>query len=178
MGKRYYCDYCDNTIPSNVVNRKKHNEGSYHQIMKNKYYSQFKDLKTIVDEERQKKPCYKFFTSGYCHFDTQCRLTHKTPHEIQYLEDLYRLECHNKAVKEEACRPKVKKPKHKKNGYEPKLLSEHLSREDEELLEKILPKFKLANSLKKFDITGLPPSLIPPTFSDLVDHDINTWKIN
>ena len=44
MGKRYYCDYCDNTIPSNVVNRKKHNEGSYHQIMKNKYYSQFKGL--------------------------------------------------------------------------------------------------------------------------------------
>lgn len=79
-------------------------------------------------------------------------------------------------MKEEASKPKVKKHKQKQSDYQPKLLSEYLNREDEELLEKTLPKFELANSLKKFDVTSLPPSLIPPTFTDFIDYDINTWK--
>lgn len=44
MGKRYYCDYCDKTFPDNTLNRKKHNEGSFHQMMKNNYYAQFKGI--------------------------------------------------------------------------------------------------------------------------------------
>ena len=84
-------------------------------------------------------------------------------------------ECHRKAVKEEANKPKIKKHKHKKLDFEPKLISEHLSREDEELLENILPKFELATALKKVDLSTLPPSLIPPTFKDFIDYNINTW---
>ncbi len=42
MGKRYYCDFCDKTFPYNTANRKKHNEGSYHQMARNAYYSKFK----------------------------------------------------------------------------------------------------------------------------------------
>jgi len=42
MGKRYYCDYCEKSFPYNTQNRKKHNEGSYHQMMKNSYYTKFK----------------------------------------------------------------------------------------------------------------------------------------
>ena len=42
MGKRYYCEYCDKTYPYNTQNRIKHNEGSYHQTMKNAYYSDYK----------------------------------------------------------------------------------------------------------------------------------------
>ncbi len=41
MGKRYYCDYCDKTVQNNTVNRRVHNEGSYHKFMKNQYYSKF-----------------------------------------------------------------------------------------------------------------------------------------
>ncbi len=42
MGKRFYCDYCDKSFPYNSINRKKHNEGSYHQMMRNAYYSNYK----------------------------------------------------------------------------------------------------------------------------------------
>lgn len=44
MGKRYYCDFCDKTFPYNTANRKKHNEGSYHQMARNAYYSKFKGI--------------------------------------------------------------------------------------------------------------------------------------
>ncbi len=42
MGKRFYCDYCDKTFPYTTDNRKKHCEGSQHQILRNSYYSNYK----------------------------------------------------------------------------------------------------------------------------------------
>ena len=42
--KPFNCDYCDKTFPDNTLNRKKHNEGSFHQMMKNNYYAQFKGI--------------------------------------------------------------------------------------------------------------------------------------
>ena len=85
-------------------------------------------------------------------------------------------ECHRRAVKEEANKPRIKKHNRNKHDlFKPKLISEHLSREDEELLENILPKFELATVLKKMDPSTLPPSLMPPTFKDFIDYNINTW---
>jgi hypothetical protein len=43
----------------------------------------------IIDEEQQKRPCFKFFTHGYCNFGSQCRSSHKTSEELQYLKDMY-----------------------------------------------------------------------------------------
>lgn len=42
MGKRYYCDFCNKSFPSNTENRKKHNEGLQHQNNRASYYSKFK----------------------------------------------------------------------------------------------------------------------------------------
>ena len=42
MGKRYYCDFCDKKFPYNTANRKKHNEGSSHQAIRNAYYANYK----------------------------------------------------------------------------------------------------------------------------------------
>ena len=42
MGKRYFCEFCDKTIPDNISNRKKHCEGAQHQSLRKEYYSKFK----------------------------------------------------------------------------------------------------------------------------------------
>ena len=42
MGKRYFCDFCDKSIPNNSYAIKKHNEGSQHQALRNTYYLQYK----------------------------------------------------------------------------------------------------------------------------------------
>lgn len=88
-------------------------------------------------------------------------------------------ECHNKIVREEANKPKIKKVKNGKSDLEFKLISEHLTREDKELLETILPKYELPRSLSKLkQKMQLPPSLMPPEFDDFIDYDINTWSSN
>jgi hypothetical protein len=79
-------------------------------------------------------------------------------------------------VREYASQPKVKKNRHNTHAGEFKLLSEHLTREDEELLENIMPRFELPSSLKKFERASLPLSLMPPTFKDFLDYRINSWK--
>ena len=42
MGKRFYCEFCDKSFPSNAENRKKHNEGVQHQKLRVAYYSAYK----------------------------------------------------------------------------------------------------------------------------------------
>lgn len=78
-------------------------------------------------------------------------------------------------MNEESTRQKTNNKKHNKPDPGFKLLSEHLSRENEELLEKILPKYELPSSLKKYDIASLPISLRPPEFKDFIDYNLNTW---
>lgn len=49
MGKRYYCDFCDKSIPNNTNAIKKHNEGSQHQAIRNTYYLKFKSNKLFSE---------------------------------------------------------------------------------------------------------------------------------
>ena len=41
MGKRFYCEFCDKSIPSDIVNRKKHAEGIQHQKLRKEYYAKY-----------------------------------------------------------------------------------------------------------------------------------------
>lgn len=42
MGKRYYCEFCDKSIPSDVESRRKHNEGASHLTNRALYYAKYK----------------------------------------------------------------------------------------------------------------------------------------
>ncbi len=91
-------------------------------------------------------------------------------------------ECHKKACKEEEkeIEVKQKKKKHNKNRS-PELkmiLSEHLNREESELIEKVLPNFEMPQALLKYNYADMPVSLRPPTFKDLIDYDLNSWSDN
>jgi hypothetical protein len=69
-----------------------------------------------------------------------------------------------------------KHPKLKISNKESRLLSDFLTREEEELLEKYLPKYELPNSLRKYDPAILPQSLMPPFYKDFINYEINTWS--
>ena len=55
---------------------------------------------TILSEERDKQPCSKFLNGKHCIFGLNCRFSHKTPSQLQYLEDLYRLGNNSNIIKE------------------------------------------------------------------------------
>jgi hypothetical protein len=85
-------------------------------------------------------------------------------------------ECHKKASEEEKeAKTKAKRRKNKKNKHSSEtklLLSEHLNREENEILRNVLPKFEIPITLFK---RNLPISLQPPSYKDLIDFDLNTW---
>ncbi|OWR52174.1 zinc finger matrin-type protein 5 [Danaus plexippus plexippus] len=87
MGKKYYCDYCEKTMSSAPLIIKTHNKGMAHQKLVGEHYKQFKDAKTILEEENNKKPCLKYL-KGECHFGTMCRFSHYTRDELCLLKQI------------------------------------------------------------------------------------------
>ncbi|CAF0781637.1 unnamed protein product [Brachionus calyciflorus] len=175
MGKRYYCDFCDKTIPNNHDMIKKHNEGAQHQTLKNSYYLKYKDLETKLYEERQKRPCFKYFNLGFCTFGDLCRDSHKNKEQIQQMEDLYRLECHKKVKLEEEKLERSNKSLRKKNYGPKEYLTEYLNREENEKLENFFPKYNLPKKLAIYNESVLPPSLKSPTYKDFINYEPNSW---
>ncbi|CAG8511382.1 13028_t:CDS:2 [Funneliformis mosseae] len=57
MVKKYYCDYCDRSLTDNAENRKKHLEGTQHQINVKLHYDLYKD-------------------DGYCPYGLSCKYSH------------------------------------------------------------------------------------------------------
>ena len=47
MGRRYYCDYCDKSLPPGMTHRKNHNRGIQHINNKRAYYFQYKGLNDL-----------------------------------------------------------------------------------------------------------------------------------
>ena len=137
-----------------------------------------KDLSILLEEERDKKPCIKYLSgSSKCLYGIICRNSHKSTSQLEYLEDLYRLECHNKRIKYELDLNKNKNSKIiliKEKSTHNFLLSDYLNRNEEEMLENYLPKYKLPYLFK--NNKHLPISLIPPNYKDFINYDINTWK--
>ncbi|XP_037711579.1 zinc finger matrin-type protein 5 isoform X1 [Drosophila subpulchrella] len=86
-GKSYYCDYCCCFMKNDLNVRKLHNGGIFHTIAKTNYMRRYEDPKKILDEERRKTPCKRFF-GGYCKFETYCKYCHYSEKELQELERL------------------------------------------------------------------------------------------
>jgi RNase P subunit RPR2 len=49
MGRRYYCDYCDKSLPPGLNHRKNHDQGMQHINNKRAYYLQFKGFNDLLE---------------------------------------------------------------------------------------------------------------------------------
>ncbi|KAM6155492.1 zinc finger matrin-type protein 5 [Rhynchocyon petersi] len=85
MGKRYFCDYCDRSFQDSLHNRKKHLNGLQHLKAKKVWYDMFRDAATILVDEQNKRPCWKFLLIGQCDFGSKCRFSHMSGRDLQEL---------------------------------------------------------------------------------------------
>ncbi|RXG61630.1 Zinc finger matrin-type protein 5 [Armadillidium vulgare] len=110
-GKRYYCDYCDRSLPYSVEARKKHNTGHQHRLVRQAYFNNIKNgindqiicyevrkkWSRIADcpcsgasekfnEETSKSKCKRFFSGQNCAFGANCIFSHKTEPELENLK--------------------------------------------------------------------------------------------
>lgn len=88
MGKRYFCDYCNRSFLDDPDSRKKHLQGIVHIRARNSHYKKFKDLETILLEEKSKEECRRFRNSGECQFGENCNFTHYSPEDLANLQKL------------------------------------------------------------------------------------------
>ncbi|RUP49977.1 zinc finger matrin-type protein 5-like protein [Jimgerdemannia flammicorona] len=74
--KKYYCDFCDRSIPDNPEARRKHVSGTQHQMNVKMHYDSYRGVTEILNEQMQKPPCRKFTTTGSCEYGLSCRYSH------------------------------------------------------------------------------------------------------
>lgn len=66
--------------------RKLHLKGTGHIRTRNNHYKQFKDLKTIYQEELAKEPCKRFMRSNQCQFNENCHHTHYSKEDLAFMK--------------------------------------------------------------------------------------------
>ncbi|XP_034098577.1 uncharacterized protein LOC117564063 [Drosophila albomicans] len=86
-GKSYYCDYCCCFMKNDLNVRKSHNAGIAHCTAKATYMRRFEHPRKILEEERMKIPCKRFF-AGYCKFQALCKFGHFNPKQMQQLQKI------------------------------------------------------------------------------------------
>ncbi|KAH8293232.1 hypothetical protein KR018_000536 [Drosophila ironensis] len=86
-GKSYFCDYCCCFLKNDLNVRRKHNYGIAHTIAKKNYMRRFEDPQKILNEERLKQPCQRYF-NGYCKFEMFCKNSHYDQQQLQKLQKL------------------------------------------------------------------------------------------
>uniref|UniRef100_A0A023F197 Putative u1 snrnp-specific protein c n=1 Tax=Triatoma infestans TaxID=30076 RepID=A0A023F197_TRIIF len=161
MGRRYYCDYCDRGFTDVVDSRKKHLNGISHQRIKKIYYSRVRDLKTLVEEEKQKEICRRFRSTGSCPFEEACTFTHYTTQELSAFE------------------AQVREQEKKKNEL-PSLppIQEWLNKRKlnaTERAEGTVSMYGSNNPLKEYSFQSLPPSLRPISFEAMDNLQFTFW---
>ncbi|XP_030384564.1 zinc finger matrin-type protein 5 isoform X1 [Scaptodrosophila lebanonensis] len=86
-GKSYYCDYCRCFMKNDLNVRKLHNSGLSHTVAKVTFMKQFEDPRKLLEEERAKIPCTRYF-SGYCKFQLFCQYRHFSDKQLAKLEEI------------------------------------------------------------------------------------------
>ncbi|KAM4707750.1 zinc finger matrin-type protein 5 isoform 1-T2 [Discoglossus pictus] len=166
MGRRYFCDYCDRSFQDNLHNRKKHLNGVQHQRSKKVWYDLFRDPSEILEEEQSKKICRRFIQSGECVFGPGCRFSHMS------LQDLEALKAHVEAerrIKEEQSR------------QAPPCMIDSWLEERDKKRSACSDSFPIAETpIYQLPpgwppLSELPPSLHPPTASELNDSRDLQW---
>nr|XP_045603755.1 zinc finger matrin-type protein 5-like [Procambarus clarkii] len=173
MGKRYYCDYCDRSLPYSVEARKKHDYGHHHQKLKNHHYNKFKSARERLQDELSREKCRRFHSGQDCSFGDTCIYSHLTQIDISNLKQ--------QAMEEEAAVKRSKLPSLVKSGNEPSLESWLSEREQVqsasnypmESISKWELKYVIPQALQA--MFCLPPSLIPPSAESLLDCDFVDW---
>ncbi|KAI8780814.1 Zinc finger matrin-type protein 5 [Biomphalaria glabrata] len=179
MGKRYYCDYCDKSFADNPTSRKVHLTGNAHLSTRKAHYDAFRDEKEILEDDRKKKPCRAFLSTGNCKFGDRCQFSHLTNEDRFHLSEVIR-------QKEEAAKVRLTQSDSYGENVQDKLKDWLDQRNKKVKLEfpdgtsspdtvhaiKV-PEYKLAECLTVF--TNLPPSLLPPTKSAILNSEYVTW---
>ncbi|KAH8376789.1 hypothetical protein KR093_001360 [Drosophila rubida] len=120
-GKSYYCDYCCCFMKNDINVRKSHNAGISHCTAKATYMRHFEHPRIILDEERMKMPCKRYF-DGFCKFQALCKFGHFNTKQLQQLEKIVR-----KLKKTRRSKRKKQTPKTKQN-LPPSLQSMNLAK--------------------------------------------------
>ncbi|KAG1959008.1 zinc finger matrin-type protein 5 [Pimephales promelas] len=160
MGKRYYCDYCDRSFQDNLHNRKKHLYGVQHHRAKKAWFDNFRDVATVLNEERTKEPCRKFLQTGQCVFGANCRFSHMSESYMQMLEQKFNDEKQRKEDPDQgrsSTESSIDEWLSRREKKRAALTSGRVLKiEEEECTENIeIPPYLLS-------IPDLPPSLHPP----------------
>lgn len=83
---------------------------------------------------------------------------------------------HEEKIKEEKEAEKKRKRRQQSTKFHSDaLITEFLTKQSKEDLEKFLPKYELPKDLKGYDPHLLPPSLKPPSFKDLIDYPFSEF---
>ncbi|XP_014248047.1 zinc finger matrin-type protein 5-like [Cimex lectularius] len=158
MGKRYYCDYCERSFIDDVESRKKHIKSVNHEILRKLHYNAFRDLKTLVREERAKIPCKRFKNYQECSFGDNCNYSHYSEAELRNFESIIH--------QEELEKAKVPKLLTLQDWLEKRSSSESLSSSTAKILQ---------TEPSRIYNYRLPPSLIPATKEQIMSCKLEQW---
>ncbi|XP_075214806.1 zinc finger matrin-type protein 5 [Lycorma delicatula] len=155
MGRRYYCDYCDRSFIDDLEARKKHIQGTLHSRNRKLHYRQYRDLKTVVEDESAKTECRRFLQTGQCQFGDHCNYTHYSQLELNEFR---------RQVEEEMRRSKSKLP-------ELPTVDSWLEKHN----KKCLSDVSIVQPLYPPNSADLPASLRPMNFYDVVNVELYEW---
>ncbi|XP_059177876.1 zinc finger matrin-type protein 5-like [Physella acuta] len=167
MGRRYYCDYCEKSFADNPTSRKVHLTGNAHLQNRKAHYDAFRDEEEILQDDKTKKPCRAFLSTGDCKFGDRCQFSHLSHEDRNRLAEIVRMK--QLGAGETNTEDNVKN-----------LLIEWVDKMSKKLkLDNVdnstvaVPEYTLASCLMAFP--SLPPSLLPPSKEEILKCDYVSW---
>ncbi|XP_036328338.1 uncharacterized protein LOC118740773 [Rhagoletis pomonella] len=142
-GKSYYCDYCCCFLKNDINVRKTHNSGLSHKMAKVRYMRRFEEPRKVLEEERNKQPCFRFLNGMYCKFDLMCNSSHFNEDQLQHLQK----------IAERAEKTRKRK------------FSSKSTKGSENILQFPWPNVRANNKKRRRRIKRLPESLQPINFN-------------
>ncbi|CAG5124003.1 unnamed protein product [Candidula unifasciata] len=179
MGKRYYCEYCDKSFADNPTSRKTHLTGNSHIQTRKAHYDSFREEKDILNDDRNKKPCRSFLSTGECKFGERCQYSHLTNETRAQLVEIVRQKEQAQEKQREQSNIKVNLKesldKWAENRAKRQKLESELSDKtcEDKISQVFVPEYKLADCLAAFP--GVPPSLLPPKEEEILNSHYEDW---
>ncbi|KAI5704642.1 hypothetical protein M8J75_007517 [Diaphorina citri] len=158
MGKKYFCEYCEKSMADNYESRKKHLNSVNHKLLVKLHYNQYRDFKTLVQEESMKNFCMRSL-KGQCPFGEKCYNTHFTQDQLKQIEfQGYQLEQESLEKRRQKILNADLSNWYKSIGAVPKCFQN-----------------PLAQVFMNSEQTNLPPSLRETTLQDVENMEFTEW---